>query len=118
LIWLVEIPTVEGGRSFRIQRWKAYIQAQTATLHRFEPLHHLTLPWPTSPPIPKLEIEVRRGELTKVVWCGRDVPELISEYAESKLDVKYYDGPFGLFHERGSAWFAEPAYEILKGSTP
>jgi len=102
---------------FRIERQKAYIDSPNSSSQSFAAAELGTQPidppWETAKP--RLEITVRNRRLTRVVWNGREISELVADVWEKKLTPEDYKGPLGIYVESTSVWCSKPELKLLPG---
>jgi hypothetical protein len=93
---------------YRIRRWRTEIDPRDGNLLESETLGWEPITFPSATVASRLQIDISEGAVVQVAWNGQSLSKLSSEYANSRLDAAFYNGPFGVFTRSGTAWFSNP----------
>jgi serine/threonine protein kinase len=103
---------------YRVRRWRTEIDPRNGNLLESETLGWERVEFPSSHLAARLQIDISEGLVVRVLWNGKALSKLTSDYANSRLDASYYNGPFGVFTQGGTAWFRNPTVTRSPPTTP
>jgi serine/threonine protein kinase len=103
-------PATRGGeRKLLLRRGSCYLSPVDGTMYPIKECGEQVVPWPRVDEIVRLEFQIGPSGLRSGRFGNEQFTNVLDIDPTYAMPTEWFHGPWGLYHERGTSWFQDPA---------